>query len=99
LEVIKVKQKLHDPLVNKLVEIQEEEELSDTQMADVIGCSRQIYQATRTGNIPAGQTVLKGVLKTFPQLKELSFQSMANGKDIEKISLLDAIKKMLGLSI
>ena len=36
-------------IVEKLVEVQGKHEFSDDQMADMLGCSRQLYQMARTG--------------------------------------------------
>lgn len=55
-------------LVNKLIKIQEKENFTDLQMAERIGCSRQLYQMTRTLRIPVGVKILKGALKAFPEL-------------------------------
>ena len=50
-------------ILAKIINMQESLELSDQQMADKIGCSRPLYQRTRTGKIPVGGTFLKGAMK------------------------------------
>ena len=52
-----------DEIVGKIVRFQKERGFSDQQMADKLGCSRPLYQRTRTGRIPAGGTFLKGAMK------------------------------------
>ncbi len=50
-------------ILNKIVRMQDGYDYSDQQMADKIGCSRPLYQRTRTGKIPMGGTFLKGAMK------------------------------------
>jgi len=50
-------------ILNKVVQMQKSHSYSDQQMADKIGCSRPLYQRTRTGKIPVGGTFLKGAMK------------------------------------
>jgi imidazoleglycerol-phosphate dehydratase len=50
-------------VIGRIVQLQKEQGYSDQQMAERIGCSRPLYQRTRTGRIPAGGTFLKGALK------------------------------------
>lgn len=52
-----------DEILKKIVQLQKSRGYSDQQMADKIGCSRPLYQRTRTGKIPVGGTFLKGALK------------------------------------
>ena len=52
-----------DNVLEKTVRYQKEHDLSDQQMAEKIGCSRPLYQRTRTGRITAGGTFLKGAIK------------------------------------
>jgi imidazoleglycerol-phosphate dehydratase len=47
----------------KIVQLQQKQGLSDQQMAGKIGCSRPLYQRTRTGKIPVGGRFLKGAMK------------------------------------
>ncbi|MFA5308612.1 MAG: imidazoleglycerol-phosphate dehydratase HisB [Dehalococcoidales bacterium] len=46
----------------KIIRLQNREGYSDQQMADKIGCSRPLYQRTRTEKIPVGGTFLKGAM-------------------------------------
>ncbi len=60
------------PFIAELVNIQELKHYSDGEMANRIGCSRQLYQATRNGKIPLGMTILRGGLNAFPQLRNVA---------------------------
>jgi imidazoleglycerol-phosphate dehydratase len=50
-------------VLDKIVKIQNSRGYSDQQMSEKIGCSRPLYQRTRTGKIPVGGTFLKGAMK------------------------------------
>jgi imidazoleglycerol-phosphate dehydratase len=50
-------------VIAKVVQYQKDRGYSDQQMAEKIGCSRPLYQRTRTGRIPIGGTFLKGAMK------------------------------------
>jgi imidazoleglycerol-phosphate dehydratase len=50
-------------VLDKVIAIQNERGYSDQQMAEKIGCSRPLYQRTRTGRIPVGGTFLKGAMR------------------------------------
>ncbi len=50
-------------VLSKVVQIQNSRGYSDQQMAGKIGCSRPLYQRTRTGKIDVGGTFLKGAMK------------------------------------
>lgn len=50
-------------VLDKVVQIQNTRGYPDQQMADKIGCSRPLYQRTRTGKIPVGGTFLKGAIR------------------------------------
>jgi len=49
-------------VLDKVIAIQSERGYSDQQMAEKVGCSRPLYQRTRTGRIPVGGTFLKGAM-------------------------------------
>ncbi len=49
-------------LLQKIIQIQNANGYSDQEMADKIGCSRPLYQRTRTEKIPVGGTFLKGAM-------------------------------------
>jgi imidazoleglycerol-phosphate dehydratase len=51
-----------DP-VAEAIEIQKKHGYTDQQMADLLGCSRVLYQRTRTGKIEAGGAFLRGILR------------------------------------
>jgi imidazoleglycerol-phosphate dehydratase len=50
-------------LIEKVIRFQKDHGYADQQMAQKIGCSRPLYQRTRTGRIPVGGTFLKGAMK------------------------------------
>jgi len=50
-------------VLQKIIQLQNGGGYSDQQMAEKIGCSRPLYQRTRTEKIPVGGTFLKGAMK------------------------------------
>jgi transcriptional regulator with XRE-family HTH domain len=56
-------------LSHKIREIQVKKGLSDREMAEKLGCSRQLYQMARTGKIPLRHKILKGISLAFPELQ------------------------------
>ncbi len=50
-------------ILEKVVQFQNARGYTDEQMADKIGCSRPLYQRTRTGKVPVGGTFLRGAMK------------------------------------
>jgi len=58
-----------DNVLEKIVTYQKEHGYSDQQMAAKIGCSRPLYQRTRTGRINVGGTFLKGAMKLLAPSK------------------------------
>jgi imidazoleglycerol-phosphate dehydratase len=56
-------------LLKNVVTYQKTQGFSDQQMAEKIGCSRPLYQRTRTGRIPVGGTFLKGAMKLLSLLE------------------------------
>jgi imidazoleglycerol-phosphate dehydratase len=55
-------------ILQKIIQLQESNRFSDQQMAEKIGCSRPLYQRTRTNKIPMGGTFLKGAMKLLESL-------------------------------
>lgn len=55
-------------VLQKIIELQEGNRFSDQQMAEKIGCSRPLYQRTRTAKIAMGGTFLKGAMKLLESL-------------------------------
>ncbi len=45
-------------IIPKLLRIQKAKGYTDGQMGQMIGCSRQTYQATRTGTLTPGKKIL-----------------------------------------
>jgi imidazoleglycerol-phosphate dehydratase len=50
-------------ILGRIIELQQKSHMSDQQMAKKIGCSRPLYQRTRTSKIPLGGRFLKGAMK------------------------------------
>jgi imidazoleglycerol-phosphate dehydratase len=61
-----------ETVLKKIIQLQKGKGYSDQQMADKIGCSRPLYQRTRTGRIPMGGTFLKGAMGLLSSLAEES---------------------------
>ncbi len=59
-----------DGLLKNLKEIQKRNGLTDPQFAAVLNVSRQLWQATRSGNRPIGYSILQGTYIAFPKLRE-----------------------------
>ena len=55
-------------LLSDLRWIQYSQHLTDAGMAEKLGCTRQLYQMTRTYKIPLGLKILRGSIKAFPRL-------------------------------
>ena len=51
-----------ESLLQRIIDLQKSKGYSDQQMAEKIGCSRPLYQRTRTGKIPMGGTFIKGAM-------------------------------------
>jgi len=68
-------------LVAKVEEIQNRNGYTDQQMADIIGCSRPLYQRTRTRKISAGGRFLNGAIALLPSKVDRS--SVVNRKTKE----------------
>jgi imidazoleglycerol-phosphate dehydratase len=64
-----------DIVLNDVIQLQKAEGYSDQKMADKIGCSRPLYQRTRTGKIPVGGTFLKGAMQLLASLKAVGRKS------------------------
>jgi imidazoleglycerol-phosphate dehydratase len=54
-------------ILEKVVKLQNSRGYTDEQMAARIGCSRPLYQRTRTGKIPVGSAFLRGALKLISE--------------------------------
>lgn len=50
-------------ILGKIVQLQNSRGYTDEQMAQKIGCSRPLYQRTRTGKVSVGGTFLRGAMK------------------------------------
>ena len=67
-----------ETVLQKIVQLQKSKGYSDQQMADKIGCSRPLYQRTRTSRIPMGGTFLKGAMELLTTLTEEGRDSTVN---------------------
>ncbi len=56
-----------EEILAKIVQLQQNNGYSDGQMAKRIGCSRPLYQRTRTGRITIGGRFLKGAMKLLAE--------------------------------
>jgi imidazoleglycerol-phosphate dehydratase len=75
-------------ILEKVTKYQEIHGYSDQQMAAKIGCSRPLYQRTRTGRVAVGGTFLKGALRLLSSEVSSSRTSIVNRETREtKISL------------
>ena len=55
-------------LLEKIVQIQRDAELSDYTFADLLGIDRVTWYTTRKQKRPIGITLLKAVTQTYPEL-------------------------------
>lgn len=54
-------------ILDRVVALQNSRGYTDEQMAVKIGCSRPLYQRTRTGKVPVGSAFLRGAIKLISQ--------------------------------
>lgn len=59
-----------ETVLQKIIQLQHSKGYSDQEMAEKIGCSRPLYQRTRTDRIPMGGTFLKGAMELLTTLTE-----------------------------
>ena len=57
-------------LLVQLVERQKAMGLTDEEFASLLGVSRQLWQMTRTEKQPIGESIVLGVTRQFPDLRE-----------------------------
>jgi hypothetical protein len=58
-------------LLERLIERQRKDELTDEEFAAVLGVSRQMWQKTRTEEQRIGEAILRGVTRAYPELQPL----------------------------
>jgi len=82
--------------IAKLTEIQRGEGLTDKEMAKRLGCSRQLWQMTRTEKVPLSNTILKCISKNFPELNKdvLNFLS-CDGDGLSSNVINNPLKRFL----
>lgn len=59
-----------DKILQQIIQLQNTNKWSDKEVADKIGCSRPLYQRTRTGKIPMGGTFIRGAMKVLAELNK-----------------------------
>jgi len=59
---------MDNTIISKLVQIQARDKLSDKKMAKRLGCSRALWQLTRTEKTPVNAKIIKGIARNFPEL-------------------------------
>ena len=64
-----------------LIGMQNREGLTDREMAERLGCSRQLWQMTRTGRIPLSNTITRCISKNFPELNKEVLKFLARDGD------------------
>jgi len=67
--------------IQQLAQIQKRDKLSDRQVAERLGCSRVLWQMTRTGRVPLGHKVILGIFQGFPELHTSMSVFLANSAD------------------
>ena len=70
-------------IIEKVEKLQKESGYNDQQMADKIGCSRPLYQQTRTRKITAGGRFLNGASALLSSKVEVNRSSAVNRKTSE----------------
>ncbi len=70
-------------LIEKVEKLQKESGYNDQQMADKIGCSRPLYQQTRTRKITAGGRFLNGAIALLSSKVKVNRSSAVNRKTPE----------------
>ncbi len=63
-------------MLDKLIKLQVQEEMSDRKFAGKLGISTQLWQATRTSKRPIGLTLIKAVIRAYPRLRFDVFESL-----------------------
>jgi imidazoleglycerol-phosphate dehydratase len=64
-----------EKVLQQIIQYQNNNGLSDQQMADKIGCSRPLYQRTRTAKISMGGTFIKGAMRVLEETIKQGRQS------------------------
>jgi imidazoleglycerol-phosphate dehydratase len=59
-----------EKVLQQIIHMQKNSDYSDQQMADIIGCSRPLYQRTRTGRISMGSTFIRGAMKVLTEINK-----------------------------
>ena len=88
-------------MLESLIMEQEKQGSSDQQFAAQLDCSRQLWQGTRTGAIPMGDTILKGTARAFPNLRRRALYMLVNlpnknqAVKVAKVGLVETIKRTI----
>lgn len=65
-----------DPLVERLLVLQEAEGLSNTAFAEKLGIDVSQWSRIRRGVVPAGGKVIRGALRAYPGLSDTLAKSV-----------------------
>lgn len=65
-------------LARKLIEKQDELDLSDREFARKLKVSQPLWTMTRRGKIPVGIRVLRGTVREFPTLGDVVLKDLAS---------------------
>lgn len=81
--------------IDKLKQVQSDNGLTDLEMAQRLGCSRQLYQGTRTEQIPLGIKILRGVISAFPGelSKDAIYFLTSNAHQLAEIADRNALQR------
>lgn len=65
-----------EPLIQRLIEIQQHERLSNGAFAEKLGIDRSMWWRVRRSNQRAGRKVVDGALRCYPELAPLLAQDV-----------------------
>lgn len=57
-----------DKIITQLITKQKSEQLSDAAFARKLEVNRRLFGRTKSGEIPIGITLLKAIVRTYPEL-------------------------------
>lgn len=67
--------------IAELMRIQARDKLSDEKMAERLGCTRTLWYFTRTGKSPLAAKMIRGIVRSFPELHTCLLVFLANDGD------------------
>ena len=66
-------------LLSKLIELQQFESMTDYQFSNILGIKRAHWTMIRNGTRPIGLVLLRGVLRTYPELTPDVIEYLGDG--------------------